>query len=646
MVSITHFKTNPINTTMKKLLLILATVFTTVISYSQTLPAPSSGHWVIVDTTYDVGTTTTGATQADLFYNNSSTPNNITGLQFRVFYDKVAFGGLKPTVSLNYSPTNQYLQYVSDSINGHITVTLVYTGTNPTFSYGNGAAVKINFTHAAPAIWNTLDSIKTLKVVGTQTFNNLAATNLGNDTTLSLYSYGGQFLQKELTFKGTFLTTTGAGAKNLHLSLQKKPKTSSTWVQVNSYTTNNQGKFQFTETLDTTYWDTRIAIQGDTMTVGNIISTADAQKINQTVLSQYTPLGFDFYTMDVNGSNNVTIADAYAVFGKIAGNFPNWPNNVEDLLFFTPSQYTTINGSSTNYTSTISGVTNFTYYINGGIDSVIYYVAVKGDANATGYNMARLTPIPIIVPEKAPYHIIDNTVEYDNVVDSIEINMPKVNVEAGNLVNIPVKVLTNGKSLSALQLYLKYDEDLLEFKKVYNTEKTMKWMSFINPSNGVVAWGGFDITNSNLLNNEDQAFILQFVAKQPQNQWTTAALWTSDKYVGDQLSRDLNITPAMGIVEVKKIIFKPDVNESILDLKISPNPNDGNYLVSFNLIEDGITDVSLFDVQGRKLGTLVNELMPSGEYLYSAKFLVEGGIYYTTITNNGKSATYKTVILK
>ena len=193
---------------------------------------------------------------------------------------------------------------------------------------------------------------------------------------------------------------------------------------------------------------------------------------------------------------------------------------------------------------------------------------------------------------------------------------------------------------------MKYDEDLLEFKKVYNTEKTMKWMSFINPSNGVVAWGGFDITNSNLLNNEDQAFILQFVAKQPQNQWTTAALWTSDKYVGDQLSRDLNITPAMGIVEVKKIIFKPDVNESILDLKISPNPNDGNYLVSFNLIEDGITDVSLFDVQGRKLGTLVNELMPSGEYLYSAKFLVEGGIYYTTITNNGKSATYKTVILK
>jgi hypothetical protein len=485
-----------------------------------------------------------------------------------------------------------------------------------------------------------------MKITGTTIFNNLASTNLGNDTTLTAYSYGGIFLQQTLKFKGTFLTTTGSGAKNLTLALEKKPKTGSTWTQVNTYTTNLQGKFNFTETLDTTYWDTRIAVKGDTMGLGNILSTADAQKINQSVLAQYTPVGFDFYTMDINNSNSITITDAYGVFSKLAGNFPSWPNNTQNLLFFTPTQYTAINSATTSLQTTYPGVTNFTYYINGGADSVTYYIAVKGDANNTGYNMARLTPIPIVVPEKAPQYVIDNTVKYDNVVDSIEINMPKVNVEAGNLVNIPVKVLTNGKSLSALQLYLKYDDDLLEFKKVINSEKSMRWMTYLNPSNGVVAWGGFDITNENLLNDGEQAFTLQFVAKQPQNQWTTAALWTSDKYVGDNLARDLNITPAMGIVEVKKVIFKPKVDNSILDLKISPNPNDGEYLVSFNLIEDGITEVALYDVYGRKLGTLVNELMPAGEYLYSAKFLVKGGLYYTTVTNNGKGATYKTVILK
>jgi hypothetical protein len=631
---------------MKKLLLTLLVSILTFSAFSQAIPAaPGTGKWVIVDTNYTVGASNIGVTKADLYYRNT-TNQKITGMQFRVWYDKDAFSGAAPTVALKYPPSNQYMQYVTNTTEGNITVTLVYTGTSNVYSYADANAVEVTLTHASPAVWNSLDSIKTMKITGTTVFNNLASTNLGNDTTLTAYSYGGHFIQQTLKFKGTFLTTTGSGAKNLTLALEKKPKTGSTWTQVNTYTTNLQGKFNFTETLDTTYWDTRIAVKGDTMGVGNILSTADAQKINQAILAQYTPVGFDFYTMDINNSNSVTITDAYGVFSKLAGNFPSWPNNTQNLLFFTLTEYNAINGATTSLQTTYPGVTNFTHYINGGVDSVTYYIAVKGDANATGYNMARLTPIPIVVPEKAPQYVIDNTVEYDNVVDSMEINMPKVNVEAGNLVNIPVKVLTNGKSLSALQLYLKYDDDLLEFKKVINSEKAMRWMTYLNPSNGVVAWGGFDITNENLLNDGEQAFTLQFVAKQPQNQWTTAALWTSDKYVGDNLARDLNITPAMGIVEVKKVVFKPKVDNSILDLKISPNPNDGNYLVSFNLIEDGITEVALYDVYGRKLGVLVNELMPAGEYLYSAKFLVQGGIYYTTVTTNGKSATCKTVILK
>ena len=163
---------------MKKLLFTLAAVLTTAVTFGQTLPAPSNGHWIIVDTSYTVGTTTTGTTEADLYYTNQN-GKKITGMQFRVFYDKVAFKS--PTVTLQYGSTDQYMQYVTDTTNGHITVTLVYTGTNANFSYSDGAAVQLGFTHAAAATWNTLDSIKTLKISGTQTFDNLASTNLGND---------------------------------------------------------------------------------------------------------------------------------------------------------------------------------------------------------------------------------------------------------------------------------------------------------------------------------------------------------------------------------------------------------------------------------------------------------------------------------
>jgi hypothetical protein len=618
----------------------------TLSAYSQTTPpAPSSGRWVIVDTNYTVATSNIGVTKANLYYRNN-TSTKITGMQFRVWYDRIAFGGAAPTVALKYSATDQYMQYVTNTTEGNITVTMVYTGTNSTFSYADGAAVEISLTHATAATWNTLDSIKTMKVTGTTTFTNIASTNNGNDTSMAVYSYGGKFIQQKLTFKGRFLTTTGDGAKNLWLALEKKAKSSSTWTTVNTYKTGIDGRFNFTEILDTTYWDTRIAVKGDTMSIGNILSTADAQKINQTILGQYTPTGFDYYTMDANGSNDISIADAYSVFARLAGRFTEWPNNVKDVLFFTPSQYATINGSSTNYTSTITGVTNFTHNINGGPDSILYYVAVKGDANATGFHMARLTPIKITNPANANKYIIDKTVTYDNVVQTIEINMPKVSVEEGNLINIPVKVLTNGKSLGALQLDIKYDTTLLIFKKVETSEKAMKWISYTNPTDGIVSWGGFDLSNKNLLNDGDQVFKLQFIAKKPQTEWASAALWTGAKYVGDNVSKDMNITPAMGIVEVRKMAYRPQVTNKEFKILTSPNPNDGTMSVSFNLLIEGKTELSIYNAQGQKVAQIFEQNMPAGQYVYSVKVSLADGFYYTTLNNNGNFATNKIIINK
>jgi hypothetical protein len=382
------------------------------------------------------------------------------------------------------------------------------------------------------------------------------------------------------------------------------------------------------------------------MSYGNAISTADAQKINQVLLGQYTPTGFDFYSMDVNGNNSISVSDVYSVFGNISSRFTKWPNGVENLLFFTKSERDLINGSSTSLASTIPGVTNFTHYINGGSDSILYYVVVKGDANSTGYKMARLTPIRITNPANANQYIIDNTVQYDNVLQTIEINMPKVKVEEGNLVNIPVKVLTSGKSLSALQLDLKYDPDLLEFKKVENSEKAMKWITYLNPLNGIVSWGGFDLQNNNMLVDGEQVFNLQFIAKKPQNQWGTAAIWTGEKYVGDNFSKDMNIIPTMGIVEVLRVQYRPTINPDLFSLIATPNPNDGNMMIGFNLLEEGKTEVSIFSIQGQKLIEVIKGDMPKGEYLYSVNTLLSSGIYYAIINNNNNFAVNKIIITK
>jgi hypothetical protein len=629
---------------MKKLISLILTAITVLgLSAQSATTSPGTGHWVVIDSGYKVETYTVGKTVAPLYFYNTSTSEKITGMQFRIFYDKTAFTAVVPTLKI--STSDQYLQYTDDNTNGNLTVTVVYTGTNSTFNYSNGATFDLTFNHAAASVWNALDSIKSLKISGVSSFPNLASTNYGNDTTLTVYSYGGRFNQKMLRFAGKFINTTGTNSKNLWVSLEKKSPGGS-WTTVESKSTNSNGHVVFFKSIDTTYWDVRMAVKGDTMTPGSVFSTADAQKINQVMLSTYTPKGFDFYSMDVNGADgNITIADVYSVYGRLAGRFTSWPNSQNDVKFFTVAEYNTINASATNYASSITGVTNF-YYTIDGKDSITYYVNVKGDANGTGFKMARLTPIKITNPSNAKNYIIDNTVSYDNVIETIEVNMPKIKVDDGNLVNIPVKMITGGKQLGALQLELKYDTALLEFKKIDLSEKMMNWTSYTNPDNGVIAFGAADLTNKNLVNDGENVFNLQFVAKKPQDSWATAAVWTGPKYVGGNDSRDMNITPAMGIIEVRKIKQPINVND-LSDIIVFPNPNDGMVCVQFKVNNDSQTEISVNDMVGKKVLEVLNTKMPRGSYKYLVNLTqLSDGFYLMSIKTDAQISTSKIIINK
>ena len=629
-----------------KSLLIGLLLFLPFIGKAQVPAAPSNGLWGIIAAQYQVGTTAQGTTDAKITLQNT-TLTKFAGTQFRVFYDNVAF--TNATVSLIGSPTNLDLQYITNTTNGYITITLVYTGPSATYTIPNGERFLITFTHAAAATFNNLASISNLTWSGPQTFTPYAAKQDGMDTTLSVHNYGGVFTPVNFAYHGTFTNVTGSAAKYLNLALQRKPFGGSTWTQHSTYVTDINGDFSISVPLDTTYWDVRLAIQGDTMGVGNIISSTDAQLINQWVLGNGTMTGFNYYSADVNGSNNITVSDVWGVFGRISGRFNSWPNNTKDVKFFTASEYTTINGSATNYTSTIAGVTNFTFDIlPGQPDSVVYYVLVPGDANGTGYNMARVTPIEVLVGpipglESQIYNVIDTKVEYDFPTTTIEVNVPHISVEAGNLVNLPVKVFTNGEELSALQFGLKYDTDLLEFKGIISSSNAMEWITYVNPNDGQIDWGGFDQTNNEqTLKDGDEVVTLQFIAKQPQTLWEDSPLYTSLKFAGTKDSKDLTITPTNGILQVLKSNMG-DVNGNTI--QVNPNPVVDEVTITFKVEETTIANLSVYDVVGRKLITILDGQLPNGEYTYNESLgTLKPGLYMVTLTmENGGTKVSKIV---
>jgi len=630
---------------MKKLkaflgiMLVLGALTSTKIS-AQTGPIPpATGIYLLVDTSYQIGTIIEDSTVVKLYYQNN-TNSSIVGLQFRVWYDNLAFNGAAPEVTSLNTTFAQYLQYKTDTVNGHITITLTYTGSSPTFNIPVGELFKVKLRHSAnfQSFYGNIDSIK---VTGVQAFPNLSATNLGMDTSLITYSYGGAFELKQLTYRGRFVNVTGSGAKNLTLALQTKPKSGSAWTTWATASTDTSGYFVFNEALDTTYYDARLFVRGDTMEVGNVISTADAHKINQWVLGQETPIGFDYYTADINGSNHISITDAYGVFGRIAGRFSVWPNGVPDIKFFSQSEFTTINGSSTNYTASIPGTTNLIFNIlSGQPDSVTFYVLVPGDANGTGYHMARLTPIKITNPNTANQYIIDATVKYDNPnLQEFEINLPTLSVEAGNLVNIPVKVLTQ-ISLSSLQLALKYDRTLLEFKSLQTTGVVASWQTFFNPNDGTVEWGGYDPNNNaQLIKNNDQVLNLQFIAKFPQSQWTISPLYVTRKYAGDINSKDLNITPTDGRIEVLMIIPGGNIDLGLFpEMIVYPNPTTNHITLVFNVKQEGQAFLTINDINGKLVAEVIPlQRIPEGQYTYGTNlgFLPAGTYLAILKTDSG-----------
>ena len=631
---------------MKKILSIFMVLGLWTASYSQTCPTPTTtGVHITLDSTYQTGKYSAGFTDVGLcFYNSSS--ENITAVQFRMFYDKQAFSGVDTVTSTNTS-FSQYLQYVDNPTSGFVTITMTYTGTVSTFDIPDGSLFNVKLNHTS-ALSTTYFTISDLTFVGSSSFSQTATKQSGDDYTLNLTNFGGEFLPQTFSFKGKFVNVTGTAAKNVTVALEKKLKSSSTWSQVTSQSAGLDGRFAFNNVeVDTSAWNVRIKVQGDTMFAGNVVTTADAQRINQYVLGTQTMTGFDFYSSDVNGDNNVTISDVYGVYARVSGRFTSWPNSVKDVRFFTTSEYSTINGSTTSQQGTYPGVTNFTFDIVAGQpDSVTYYVLAQGDANGTGFKRARLVPIEIVNPNNAFLHIIDVTTEYDNNLETIEVNFPTLGVDEGDVVRVPVKLKTNGIKLGSLQLAMKYDSDLLEFQKLNTELKSSYWMSFINTKDNEVEWGGFDPSNNtNLVNDGEILFTLEFISKKSQTQWNKSPLYVTRKFAGDRLATDLKITPTDGILQ----IFKVDPLEfpSFDKMIVYPNPTQNITKVTFKIYEKSYVTLGVYDMGGKKCIDVLDGTYPVGIYTSTVSLgQLSDGEYIAILRKEDEVVSERTTVIK
>jgi hypothetical protein len=167
----------------------------------------------------------------------------------------------------------------------------------------------------------------------------------------------------------------GIGISNIPIKLFKKLNSETNYTLHETYTTTSTGQFNITTTLDISSYNFQIII--DNLTVANP-NISDAKFFNQKVLSQ----GFsskDYYRLNTNGNNILTITDVYEVYQKTYS-IP-WNTGVPTYRLFTQSEWNVINSSNTDLRATYPGLQSLTIQspINNGTSNI--YLIRTGYAN-------------------------------------------------------------------------------------------------------------------------------------------------------------------------------------------------------------------------------------------------------------------------
>ena len=83
-----------------------------------------------------------------------------------------------------------------------------------------------------------------------------------------------------------------------------------------------------------------------------------------------------------------------------------------------------------------------------------------------------------------------------------------------------------------------------------------------------------------------------------------------------------------------------------LQMQVYPNPNNGNFMVKFNLRDKGEVKLTISDASGKLIENTVLKNLQAGENTYSKRIknLINGGIYYITIETTYEKATQKIIV--
>ena len=113
----------------------------------------------------------------------------------------------------------------------------------------------------------------------------------------------------------------------------------------------------------------------------------------------------------------------------------------------------------------------------------------------------------------------------------------------------------------------------------------------------------------------------------------------------------VNLAQSLGVVtEVNGYQYITSTNkidlQNEIKFKVFPNPSVGDTNISFELKDRSEVQLSIYDINGREVNTIINESLPSGEYhIPWNKNNTIGNLFLCVLRVNNEVATTRMIVL-
>ena len=253
------------------------------------------------------------------------------------------------------------------SVSSGVHSTSTNTGTLTLSGY-TGTIVKWQRSTNIGVTWTDIVNTASTYSYSNQTDGTLYRAQLQSGICGYSYSTPGVIVVSPFTFSGYLYDTENTGILQIPVKLYYKDKSQSTYILQGTYNTDITGKYTISTQLSYSLNDFRIMVDNIQTPLPNIL---DIQYFNQKILNQSFN-SKDYYRMDVNNNDILTISDVYSIYFKIITASNLWGYSTPSYRLFNYSQWSVINISNTNLKVTYPGVQNFIQdnLINGGTSNI------------------------------------------------------------------------------------------------------------------------------------------------------------------------------------------------------------------------------------------------------------------------------------